>query len=331
MSEQIRHTLIDFAVPPPPAAWESIAERLDDDRRYSVLAEKMERFETPPPSGLWETISTRLTDDGQYAIVASKMYNFEAVPPAQLWEKIASSLSAANASDSTTPAPVINIRKILYRALAAAVIISVIAGGWMILSNKNSVSTEIVKNNRVVKPAPVQHTEEKKTIPNTTASDPVATATVSAARQPLTVQLVNSHHETPPPSFPEDDRVLKYALVERLPAFQESPIVISSAPIVDNNGIVIRDIDVLTTNSNYIMVTGPNGQQTRISAKFASVIRYLNGSSSDTEEYLDKVIKESDTWKKRFQEWRSKISQSSFIPSSANFLDIMEFKNLLQE
>ena len=124
---------------------------------------------------------------------------------------------------------------------------------------------------------------------------------------------------------------MKYALVERLPAFQEGPIIISSAPIVDANGVIIRDLDVLTTNSNYIMVTGPNGQQTRISAKFASVIRYLNSNTADTEEYLDKVIKESDTWKKRFQEWRSKISQSSFIPSSANFLDIIEFKNLIEE
>ena len=73
--------MIDFAVVPPPAAWESIAERLDDDRKYTVLASKIDGFEASPPAAVWETISTRLGDDGQYAIVAAKMTHFEAAPP----------------------------------------------------------------------------------------------------------------------------------------------------------------------------------------------------------------------------------------------------------
>lgn len=331
MSEQVRHKMIDFAVAPPPAAWESIAERLDDDRKYSVLSSKMDCFETAPPSPLWETISTRLGDDSQYAIVAAKMTHFETAPPALLWDKIAASLPETAAPVTTERATVIQLPKILYRALAAAVIISVIVGGWMMLSNKSSVRTEIVKNNQAVTPVPSAKGHEKNAVsptPVTGADDANVTSTpaeAAAARQQSDLRHnVNR-------SYAEDDRVLKYAVVARLPAFHEGPIVISSAPIVDANGVIIRDMDVLTTNSSYIMVTGPNGQQARMSAKFASVIRYLNGSTDDTEEYLDKVIKESDTWKKRFQEWRSRISQSSFIPSSANFLDIIEFKNLIEE
>ncbi len=323
--------MIDFAVAPPPAAWESIAERLDDDRKYTVLASKMESFDTLPPARVWEAINTRLGDDGQYAIVAAKMTHFEAAPPAQLWDKIATSLPEPDTAVAAEAAPVIQLRKILYRALAAAVIISAIAGGWMMLSNKSSVSTEIVKNNQPVTPDPSLNQQEKKINPPTPAPGSEEIAIVAPPTETISAQQVNDRHRTAYNTVSEDDRVLKYAMVARLPAFQEGPIIISSAPIADANGVVIRDIDVLTTNSNYIMVTGPNGQQARISAKFASVIRYLIGSADDTEEYLDKVIKESDTWKKRFQEWRSKISQSSFIPSSANFLDIIEFKNLIQE
>jgi hypothetical protein len=302
MSEQVRHKLIDFAVAPPPAAWESIAERLDDDRKYTVLASKMDGFEAPPPPSAWEAISTRLGDDGQYARVAAKMTHFEAAPPAPLWDKIAASLSEPNTTVAAKAAPVIQLRKILYRALAAAVIISVIAGGWMMLSNKSSVSTEIVKNNLVVPPAPSSPgKEEKNTSPATPSTGSEETAIGSFPTETVvSAPQVNDHHHAANNTVSEDDRVLKYAMVQRLPAFHEGPIVISSAPIADANGVVIRDIDVLTTNSNYIMVTGPNGQQARISAKFASVIRYLNGSTDDTEEYLDKVIKESDTWKKRF-------------------------------
>jgi hypothetical protein len=76
---------------------------------------------------------------------------------------------------------------------------------------------------------------------------------------------------------------------------------------------------------------GPNGETTRISAKFANVIRYLNGDTEEPTEYLDNVIRDSDTWKKRFQEWRSKIRESSFIPSTANFMDILSFKDLLEQ
>ncbi|MDE3250658.1 MAG: hypothetical protein KGO82_18495, partial [Bacteroidota bacterium] len=122
--------------------------------------------------------------------------------------------------------------------------------------------------------------------------------------------------------------VLSYAAVERLPSFPEAPVVISGKPLTDENGNLIRDIDVLTTNSNYLTVMGPNGQLTRISAKFASVIRYLN-EPGDTEEYLDRVIRESDTWKKRFQEWRSKIIQSSYVPAASNFFDIAAFGELV--
>ena len=326
--------MTDFAVTPPPAAWESIAAMLDDERTYNALASKMAGFEVPAPSAVWEKISTRLTDDGQYAVVATKMSSFETVPPLQVWDKIADALSAPAAVTINTPAQVIPLRKILYRVLAAAFVSGLIAGGWILFSNKTGVTTELVKNNTVTAPVPSVNPEALKTVPVTPAAVPEATSPAGPQREIPAVAAAAGRANMQPAVnnlLRNDSRMLKYAMVQSLPAFHEGPIVISSAPITDANGLVIRDLDVLTTSSNYIMVTGPNGQQTRISAKFASVIRYLNGNADDTEEYLDKVIKESDTWKKRFQEWRSKISQSSFIPSSANFLDIIEFKNLIQE
>ena len=323
--------MIDFAVEPPPAAWDSIAERLDDDRKYFALASKMNHLETPVPFAAWEKLGARLSDDSQYAALSTKMNHFEASPPPQLWDQIAASLNETLTEPGIVTSPVINIRKILYRALAAAVVIGLVLGGWLITNNSN-VTTDLVKNNPTHLPVPAAHAEDKNTIPDNSSSAQADQSTVETlVPEAPAAQHTNSHPADAGATASDGDHILKYAVVNSIPAFHEGPIVISSAPILDANGLVIRDIDVLTTNSNYIMVTGPNGQQTRISAKFASVIRYLNGSTGDTEEYIDKVIKESDTWKKRFQEWRSKISQSSFIPSSANFLDIIEFKELIQE
>jgi hypothetical protein len=93
------------------------------------------------------------------------------------------------------------------------------------------------------------------------------------------------------------------------------------------------NMDLLTTAaSNYISVTGPNGEQTRISTKFANYLMYLNKDGGDNEEYIDYLIRNSNFWKTRFEQWRNKIlQQASFIPSSTNFFDIIELKELLKD
>lgn len=357
MSERLRHKMIDFTVVPPPAAWESIAVRLDDDRKYAGISSTLNKFEASPPPAAWESIEFRLNDDQKYAVISSTLNNFEADPPPAAWESIAlrlnddrkyaalasnlgnfeaapppqvwNNIASALTTTDTETTPVINIRRIIYRALAAAVIIGVVTGGWMLI-NKNDIATNLVKSNTGHTPVAPSGEEHHKTA-NDSIANTEEQGSVALQNQPAQNNDQSANAALPAAAVDKEGRPLKYAVVNTLPAFREMPVTISSNPIVDENGVVIRDMDLLTTNSNYILVTGPNGQQTRISSKFASVIRYLNGSPDDNEEYLDRVIKESDTWKKRFQEWRSKISQSSFIPSSANFLDIMEFKELIQE
>ena len=363
MSEQLKHKMFDFEATPPPASWEVIAARLDDDIRYATVAAKMNNFDAAPPLSSWSTIASRLNDDihyaglatkmnhfqetppqniwseiaarldddRQYATVAAKLNNFDATPPAQVWNNIAASFQ----KEEFKPIPVRNINTIIYRLAAAAILIGLFAGIWMLV-NKNAVKVDVVKNKPAIVPdrsATRTDNKEDHTITplnnSNQSKEEIAVADQNGERAvqagtknrlPFSTDAFSNNQ------YP----ALRHAVVDGLLAYQEKPIVISSPPILDKDGNVIRDMDVLTT-SNYIVVTGPNGQSTRISSKFASVIRYLNGDNDDHEEYIDKVIKESDTWKKRFQEWRNKISQSSFIPSSANFLDIIEFKELIEE
>jgi len=272
------------------------------------LRHKMINFEVVPPSAAWEAITARLDDDKQYAAVATKMNNFNDPPPPQIWNKITVALEEKKEANIR----VINIRRTVYRATSAAVIIGLFIGGWIFI-NKNTVKIDLAKNNNAAHPA----IKEGNTI--TAGNTPANQKEETVAAPDLPVQNnTKNRYSLPAASGDNKDHTIKYAVVNRLPAYHEGPIIISSSPIPDKAGAVIRDMDVLTPNSNYLLVTGPDGQLTRISAKFANVIRYLNGSNDDPEEYLDKVIKENDTWKKRFQEWRNKISQSSFLPSSAN-------------
>ncbi|MEO5683706.1 MAG: hypothetical protein ABIQ88_13765 [Chitinophagaceae bacterium] len=289
------------------------------------LRHKMTELEVMPPHTSWEAIAARLEDDKQYAVVATKMICFDAPPPAQIWNNIAASLDETEKITS----PVVSFRKTIYRIAAAAIIIGLVIGGWMLI-NDNTAGIEITKNARTAITPAIENkniTGDSKNTTTTTAEQ--KQASISIINQAASVNAKNYIPYQPGDSH-EPSSVIKYAVVNSLPAYHEAPIVIRSEPIVDKNGNVILDMDALTTHT-FMAVTGPDGRSARISAKFASVIRYLNGSADDSEEYLDRVIKESDTWKKRFQEWRSKISQSSFIPSASNFLDIIEFKELIEE
>ncbi|MEP7278175.1 MAG: hypothetical protein ABI813_06010 [Bacteroidota bacterium] len=299
MSEQLRHKMINTEVEPPPIAWKAIAARMEDDDRYASLSSKMNVLESRPPPLLWEAIANRL--------------------------------------EETSPAPASQNPKasyrIFYRLSAVAVMIVLVAGAMFFLS-KNARKTPGSKDSAL---ALFQQATKSsnKTRSNTIPADHIPGKRKENNARPTNNQPAWSAAKTYTPITAGSDvqQTIKYAMVD-LPNSRKSAAAVNAPPILDKNGNPIMDIDVLTTNSNYLVVAGPNGQLTRISSKFSTVIRYLNGSnnnSTDTEEYIDRVIKESDTWKKRYLEWRNKITRSVYIPSSVNFLDIAEFKDLIQE
>ncbi len=297
----------------------------------------MKDLEVVPPSAAWEAIADRLQDDKQYATVSFKMNNFEVPPPAQAWDNILLSLQETTKEKT----PVINIRRLFYRVAAAAVIAGLSIGGWIVLNKNNHPKNDVAvtKTTAPVAP-PVQPAKNTENIKATAPHNAVITdqkqvnadVTIQNNEAPLRHNAVDNYHTRADNNKGSEDYTISAARINNLPAYSKIRVAVTAPPLLDRDGNPIMDMDVLTTSSNYLVVTGPNGQLTRISSKFASVIRYLNNDDpNSTEEYLDRVIKESGTWKKRFQEWRNKISQSSYIPSSVNFLDIVEFKDLIQE
>ncbi|MEO6314287.1 MAG: hypothetical protein ABIU63_13750 [Chitinophagaceae bacterium] len=321
MSEQLRHKMNDFEATPPGAAWKAIAAGLDDDTQYAALAAKMNAWQAAPTPLAWQAIAARLNDDKQYAALAAKMNSFDTVPPPETWTRIETVLR----SQTAEPPALISNRRNGYRVAAAAIIACLLIGAWLFTGNKKNTAALFVKNNtaKALESATLRAVIQKT--PSIAGNVTAAGTTKPAPDREPAQNKISSRVST------YEGATIKYAVVQSLPAYREGPIIITALPILDKKGAIIRAIDVLATNSNYLTVLGPNGQATRISSKFANVIGYLNGSENDTEEYIDRVIQESDTWKQRFHDWRSKISQSAFIPSAVNFFDIMAFKDLIQE
>lgn len=87
----------------------------------------------------------------------------------------------------------------------------------------------------------------------------------------------------------------------------------------------------MNTPNNYVSFIGPNGQEVKVSSKFSNLLGYMDGKEPESEEYLDKIINESNFWRGKFKTWRNKMINNNVAPSPSNFMDIIELSKLLQE
>jgi hypothetical protein len=132
-----------------------------------------------------------------------------------------------------------------------------------------------------------------------------------------------------PPSYENNSLpdIEQADMKELQPVSALQPISVSAPLLRDKRGNIIMDLGLISNpREPYIVVTGPNGKQTKISNKFLKCLSYINGSSSaDTD-------LEGMECKSRFEEWRNKLlSEAAFIPTANNFFDIFEMKEMIQD
>jgi hypothetical protein len=296
-------------------------------------------LEITPPPGAWSAIAARLeTEYGvDETVVAEKLQDITIIPPALAWENIAAALPG-----SATPIEQPKVVRLPYRRvrmLAAASVIGLVGlTAWYFLNYTGTPTGAAVQQQQAATPA----TENKTTPDNNN------TASIAPAIEQLQEQLAQ---ETPEPVT----RYTSQAVTRRIPIYfkyDDQPMATFAGPeedairftgsttpsveaplIRDANGQIILDKRLITSpDNNYITITGPNGEQTRISAKFLDIISSLNADAEPSSDYFNYMMHDNNLWKARFHEWRSKLmNQASFVPTATNFLDILELKELLQE
>lgn len=295
----------------------------------TVLQTKLLRHEMPPPQGNWEAIAARLNKEynTQEIEVSQKIDAIEVVPPTDAWKNILQSLDENNTTK--VPAKVIAFN---WKRWAVAALLTGVASTLIWMYNSQKSSAEIVTTNSETI-APQKKNDTGKSIatsPVTPAKVPVIPAVTNKNNnKPLIASLAESFKRKPHPIHPSSS--VEENIITPVDITETAAV---TAPLLrDSKGNVIMDMNLLTSgSSNYISVTGPNGEQTRISTKFANYLMYLNKDGGDNEEYIDYLIRNSNFWKTRFEQWRNKIlQQASFIPSSTNFFDILELKELLKD
>ena len=292
MSVNWQNKILDFDIPPPPDVWNKIADQLDEEFKNSDI------------------------------MLSQKLYDYEINPPSFIFENVLTGISSKQEIKPTAKAMVFSVRRISF----AAVTIGLLALTLLYLLNERTSSANrnaglttmhVIPGVSAISPP---NTDNIKVTPN--ESDFLNTVVSPTAVVPN--KKVDSYSRRA-----RIDRTIKHAGLNPLLAVNTIPsISVSAPPIYDGNGNIIMDESLVSApDENYIIVTSPNGEQTKISRKFLKMLTVLNGGTSTS--YTNP---ESFQWKMRFEEWRSKLlQQASYIPTANNFLDIMDLKELLQE
>jgi hypothetical protein len=271
----------------------------------SNFIHKLMHAEIPPPESAWDKIAAELEKSDANSFV-HKLRNASVEPPVSVWPKVLGSF------DEIKPAGTGGIlAKGWFKWSAAAVLVGLVAITALFLFNSsNSSSNKAARNEQPAKQSPstVQpkqaDTQNRKEDNSIVVSDEAAIAEQASAKN------------RPAPRKKNNTTRVKYAVVESSelpgPVYENDPRVINNVPVSSANYIPAPD---------HYVVTAPNGERVRISAKFSDAVTSLFGG--DNVDYL---------WKSKFDSWKTKlISNPSFMPAAGNFLDIAELKDLLKE
>ncbi|AXY75156.1 hypothetical protein D3H65_14730 [Paraflavitalea soli] len=294
-------------------------------------------LEAAPPAGVWDTISARLDAEfnTQEIKIAEKLYDWEAPPPPGTWENIALAIRV-NESRETQETPAKVIRLPFRRLAVAAAVLGIV--GFATWNFLNRASGDPIADNRL--PTVPSNTITDNVEPGVQPSLPVVDASIGghrrtainiARRVNATALMRNDYISN---ALAEENTTdIPYAEVDGMRAQVTTSRKGIKAPLIkDANGNIIMDNSlIISRDNNYIIITCPNGEQTRLSTKFLPLLLDLN-ATMDPAEYFDTMMRESSIWKNRFSQWRYKLmQQASFAPTATNFLDIMALKELIEE
>lgn len=291
------------------------------------LQNKLQQFEVTPPPAVWNKIVEQLNEEFVPAdgFVSSKIADTTVAPPAIVWDKISAELFSDSAQQPEKGRVVpINFKRI---AIAAAVL------GLIALALVYFSGDEKIQQPEVVQTTPVAPQQAPESKPLTAQANPqqktesIAAVTVKKKTLPRAPQSIASGASYVETAYagesPEEAHLYDLNTVSTV-----DNVSVSAPPLRDKSGNLIMDLATISApNDPYIVVTGPNGKQTKISSKFLSCLGYMNANLSSSE--MDSKAIRCTT---QFEEWRRRLlSEPAFIPTANNFFDIFELKDMLQE
>ncbi len=292
MSGNWQHKILQYDIPPPEEVWNKIADQLDEEYRPEEIG------------------------------ISQKMYNYEISPPAFILDKVLKELVSDELPGQEGKVFSFPFKRAAIAAIAVGLVVIT-----LIYFVRPGSSPENQNSAASIIPSVPLPNSGASSLPG--VDDVTKSITPSEVKIPTTSETIDEKPNERGNDITRGNRNTKHVSLSPVVAASAiSPISVSAPPIYDGNGNIIMDENLVSApDENYIIVTSPNGEQTKISRKFLKMLSVMNGGTDDY--YMNA---ENFEWKLRFEEWRSKLlQQASYIPTANNFLDIMDLKELLQE
>jgi len=276
------------------------------------LQNRLSKLEVEPPQNLWSAIAKELNDEAVGNRLSSRLQSFEVNPPVNNFLSI---LAALNEEEEIKPAPVVAGKLIDFNWRKVAVAASVIALAgtlvFFLFFNNSTTGKQQRVVTSVVKPT-------NPDIEPTVIPAPVIIAQAETVKSPAESLSRETYIRTASNISNRSPR--KMIASSLLRHDHEDKIEVTAPPILDQWGNPILDRSLLVgNNASYITVTSPNGEQTRISAKFLDYVS----------KFYD-MTNQNDEWKQRFENWKTiMLQEGSFTPAPGNFMDLLELKDIL--
>jgi hypothetical protein len=349
MPTSFQYRLQQHESAPPAEAWQLIALRLSEEFQPSeiIISKKLTDFLQEPPANLFSAISSGLLEPelATDLVDLAAQSVWPAAEPAFIEDPVLEfqaeylQLEAGQEEKSRSPGAAV-IPFNWPRLAVAAAVVGIAISALYYFASKNNAARQLSETSD-----PGQGNKARARLPAIVADSdkpdvkaPVANMSITGAvrlfrksAKPATQVQQAAYDETSdgPETANTDITYAKINGTDRVVSNEN--IAIPTEPIRDNLGNIIMDEKLISApDINYVTVTGPNGEQTKISKKFLRALSYMNAGNDDDQSGIG--LQESSMWKWLFSEWRQKLlKQPTYIPSTTNFLDIMELKEILHE
>lgn len=296
MSEQIRHTLLNHEVTPPPAVWQHIVAELEDMEELKQVHQQLLQAEAMPAPGNWSKIQEELSTLN----IGKQLAAAEQLPPAGTWQKIAQELDAPSRTEVRKFSP-------WWRYAAAAVILITAGLGVLRLAESSSNG----KENAIHADLNVSDNAGKNETINTTPDEAVAISPETNDEARNDAALEESKKTYARLEYPS------HKIAREVSGFYFNSL--TGEP--GTRGLNIEE----TTNTDahpparYITLMTPEGNIIRVSKKLGGLVCCISGEEEDP------------ACTDQLKKWREKIVASSLGHTADNFMDLLELVNAAEE
>jgi hypothetical protein len=260
---------------------------------------KLYDLEEIPPPHCWEEVKQAISNEP--LSLGHSLDEWEVAPPAESWNLIAAEIRETQTLPRIDAARTITRRPLVAYAAAVVGLLLLASVLWYAFNNHDN------------------GLNVRDLAAGLSYADSPAQAAPAQGEADSGKALANAG--TPQDSGDSDK---SQAISGSLP---NPPEAIASAPsrATEQSVPVVSNISVSYADGNYIQLTEPDGDVTRVSYKLDRMVKAMHARNSNADG------PQRQEWNRKLETWTNRMAQSTYIPSGGNFFDIAEFVEFLNK